>query len=38
VGLRIHSPFAIIRLDYGVPLTNRDTQRARWYFGIGQTF
>jgi outer membrane protein assembly complex protein YaeT len=38
VGLRIHSPFAVIRLDYGIPLTNRDTQRARWYFGIGQTF
>jgi outer membrane protein assembly complex protein YaeT len=38
LGLRINSPFATIRIDYGVPLTNRDSQRARWYFGIGQTF
>ena len=38
LGLRIQSPFAIIRVDYGVPLSNRDTEQPRWYFGIGQTF
>ncbi|ODS52884.1 MAG: hypothetical protein ABS36_15600 [Acidobacteria bacterium SCN 69-37] len=38
LGLRIQSPFAIIRVDYGIPLSNRQNERARWYFGIGQTF
>jgi outer membrane protein assembly complex protein YaeT len=38
VGLRLTSPFAIIRFDYGIPLTSRDTEHNRWYFAIGQTF
>jgi len=39
LGLRLNSPFAIVRLDISVPLTSGDGQRrARWYFGIGQTF
>jgi outer membrane protein assembly factor BamA len=38
-GLRVHAPFATLRLDVGFPLTSRrDQPRARWYFGIGQTF
>jgi outer membrane protein assembly factor BamA/autotransporter translocation and assembly factor TamB len=39
VGLRVTSPFAILRVDFGAPLTSRAAQPAgRWYFGIGQTF
>ena len=39
LGLRINSPIAVLRIDYGVPLTNRDVySRARWYFAFGQTF
>jgi outer membrane protein assembly complex protein YaeT len=39
VGIRIDSPFALIRIDYGVPLSRRQEQpKGRWYFGIGQTF
>ena len=38
-GLRIYSPFALIRIDYGMPLTSRERQSAgRWYFAIGQAF
>ena len=38
-GLRINSPFALVRIDFGVPLTSRRRQLSgRWYFGIGQTF
>ena len=38
-GLRIESPFALIRIDYGMPLTSREQQSAgRWYFAIGQAF
>jgi outer membrane protein insertion porin family len=39
VGLRIDSPFALLRVDYGVPLSRRQEQpKGRWYFGIGHTF
>jgi outer membrane protein assembly complex protein YaeT len=38
-GLRLDSPFVLLRLDFGVPLTRRDEERSgRWYFAIGQTF
>jgi outer membrane protein assembly factor BamA len=38
-GLRINSPFALLRIDFGVPLTNRRRQSSgRWYFGIGHSF
>ena len=38
-GLRINSPFAMLRIDFGVPLTNRPLQTSgRWYFGIGHAF
>jgi outer membrane translocation and assembly module TamA len=39
LGVRVTSPFAILRVDVGVPLTSRrDQPAARWYFGIGQTY
>ena len=38
-GLRIDSPFALLRIDYGMPLTSNELQSAgRWYFAIGQAF
>ena len=38
-GLRINSPFALLRIDFGIPLTNRPRQSSgRWYFGIGHAF
>jgi outer membrane protein assembly factor BamA len=38
-GLRLHSPFALVRVDFGLPLTRREREpTGRWYFGIGQTF
>jgi outer membrane protein insertion porin family len=38
-GVRIHSPYVLLRIDYGMPLTNRSREPfGRWYFGIGQTF
>ena len=39
VGLRFESPFVLLRVDFGVPLTDRANQpSSRWYFGIGHTF
>ena len=39
VGVRIHSPFALVRIDYGMPLTRRSREPAgRWYFGLGHAF
>ncbi len=38
-GLRIYSPFALLRIDFGMPLTSRPREPSgRWYFAIGQTF
>jgi outer membrane protein assembly factor BamA/autotransporter translocation and assembly factor TamB len=38
-GLRVALPFALLRLDLGVPLTRREERsRVRWYFGIGHAF
>jgi outer membrane protein assembly factor BamA len=38
-GLRVYSPFALVRADFGVPLTNRRREPAgRWYLGIGHAF
>ena len=38
-GLRIHSPFALLRIDFGMPITSRPREPSgRWYFAIGQTF
>jgi outer membrane protein assembly factor BamA len=39
VGLRVHTPFILFRVDYGVPLDNRVTPTGSgWYFSIGQMF
>jgi outer membrane protein assembly factor BamA/autotransporter translocation and assembly factor TamB len=39
VGLRLATPFTLIRVDYGrLFSSDRDEPRGRWYFGIGQTF
>ncbi|MGE3844685.1 MAG: translocation/assembly module TamB domain-containing protein, partial [Vicinamibacterales bacterium] len=38
-GLRIASPFALVRIDFGMPLTRRQREPlGRWYFAIGHTF
>ncbi|MFN8059813.1 MAG: translocation/assembly module TamB domain-containing protein [Vicinamibacterales bacterium] len=39
LGLRIDTPFALVRVDYGVPASDRATaSRGRWYFSLGQIF
>ncbi|MGE0124358.1 MAG: translocation/assembly module TamB domain-containing protein [Vicinamibacterales bacterium] len=39
VGLRLETPFGLARIDFGVPLTDRQRQPAgRWYFSIGHAF
>ena len=35
VGIRLHTPFSILRVDMGVPARSGS---RRWYFGIGQIF
>jgi len=35
VGIRLHTPFSILRVDMGVPARSGS---KRWYFGIGQIF
>ena len=35
VGLRFDTPFALLRLDVGIPAKGGG---SRWYFGIGQAF
>jgi outer membrane protein assembly factor BamA/autotransporter translocation and assembly factor TamB len=38
-GLRVATPFALLRIDYGRPWTNAgDVRRVEWTFGIGHTF
>jgi len=38
-GLRIDTPFALLRLDYGVPLSRNSAEPwGRWFFSIGQAF
>lgn len=38
-GLRVNAPFAVLRVDFGMPLTDRDREPlGRWYFAFGQTF
>jgi outer membrane protein assembly factor BamA len=39
VGLRVVTPFAMLRVDLGTPLSPRpDEGRVRWFFSIGQSF
>jgi outer membrane protein insertion porin family len=38
-GLRIRTPFALVRIDHGTALSQRAGEKAnRWYFSIGQAF
>ncbi|MBI4476695.1 MAG: translocation/assembly module TamB domain-containing protein [Acidobacteria bacterium] len=39
-GVRVSTPFALVRVDFGLPLSERATggRRGRWYFSIGQIF
>jgi outer membrane protein assembly factor BamA len=38
-GVRVHTPFALIRVDFGVPLSTKYGPRTgRWFFSIGQAF
>ncbi len=38
-GLRLETPFALLRVDYGRLFSPGPTDRSgRWYFGIGQNF
>jgi outer membrane protein assembly factor BamA/autotransporter translocation and assembly factor TamB len=38
-GLRLDTPFALIRVDLGVPLSRPAGEpRARWYFSLGHIF
>ena len=39
LGLRLDTPFGLFRVDYGKQVWNPTADdRARWTFGIGQTF
>jgi outer membrane protein assembly factor BamA len=39
VGLRVVTPFALLRVDVGTPLGARPGEaRTRWFFSIGQSF
>ena len=39
VGLRVATPFALLRVDYGRPIWGGPVAQARrWTFGIGNTF
>jgi outer membrane protein insertion porin family len=45
IGLRLASPFAMLRVDFGIPATTLVPERpanqfksGRWYFGIGHIF
>ncbi len=39
VGLRLHTPFSIFRIDLGIPGTAQFLKRTpRWYFGLGHIF
>ena len=37
-GVRIQTPIALIRVDYGVPLDRAVPRRGRWFFSVGQAF
>lgn len=39
IGLRVQTPFALLRVDAGTPLGARPGEaRTRWFFSIGQSF
>jgi len=39
VGIRLRTPWLLLRTDYGIVLDPRPGEpRSRWYFSIGQAF
>jgi outer membrane protein assembly factor BamA len=39
VGLRVQTPFALLRLDLGTPIgANPGESRVQWFFSLGQAF
>ena len=39
IGLRVVTPFVLLRVDYGKTIWNKPvSDTGRWVFGIGQTF
>jgi len=38
VGLRLATPFALLRADYARPVWGTEQKGGRWTFGIGQAF
>ena len=39
IGVRVVTPFVLLRVDYGKTIWNRPvSDTGRWVFGIGQTF
>jgi outer membrane protein assembly complex protein YaeT len=39
LGLRVRTPYVLLRLDWGVNVSPRPGEpRSRWFFSIGQTF
>ena len=38
LGLRLASPFALVRVDVGFPVDPRPEDKPRVYFSIGQAF
>ncbi|MBI2186501.1 MAG: translocation/assembly module TamB domain-containing protein [Acidobacteria bacterium] len=38
IGLRLTTPFALLRVDYARPVWGTDQTSGRWTFGIGQAF
>jgi outer membrane protein assembly factor BamA len=38
VGLRLATPFALLRVDFARPVWGTDQKTGRWTFGIGQAF
>lgn len=38
-GVRVDTPFALLRVDLGVPVSrSRGERTPRWFFSIGQAF
>jgi outer membrane protein assembly factor BamA/autotransporter translocation and assembly factor TamB len=37
-GIRLNTPFALLRADYGRVIWGPAPQTGKWYFGIGQAF
>jgi outer membrane protein assembly factor BamA len=38
IGVRIQTPVALIRVDFGMPITRQGERRGRWTFSVGQVF